>query len=88
MRAPEGAEHLQGRLGQRHIAVFLAFAVDVEQQAVAVDICYLQMPGMRTAASARRTSSRLNTTGSFLWRGGRRNRNVGHSSVSRSGLVW
>jgi hypothetical protein len=37
MRAPESAEHLEGGIGQRHVAVFFALAVDVQQQSVSVD---------------------------------------------------
>jgi hypothetical protein len=43
MCAPESAEHLEGRLGQRHVTVFFALAVDVQQQPAAVDIRHLQM---------------------------------------------
>jgi hypothetical protein len=43
MRAPERAEHLEDGIGQRHVTVFLALAVDVQQQPVSVDIGDLEV---------------------------------------------
>jgi hypothetical protein len=37
MCARESAEHLEGGIGQRHVAVFFAVAVDVQQHSVSVD---------------------------------------------------
>jgi len=37
MRAPGSAEHLEGGLGQRHVTVFFAVAVDVQEQPAGVD---------------------------------------------------
>ncbi len=56
-----------GRLGQGHVTVFLAFAVDVQQHPVAVDIGDLQMgafqqpPAAGGLSSTRRCSGRANT---------------------------
>ncbi len=43
MRAPESAEHLEGGIGQRHVAVFFTLAMDVQQQPISVDIGDLEV---------------------------------------------
>ena len=49
---PKLPEELQGTPGQRHIPVFVAFTVNVEKHAVAVDIGNLQGPAFGQSQAA------------------------------------
>ncbi len=53
MRAPELAEQFEGALGQRHVAVTVAFATpDVQEHALRVDVADLQLEGFAQAQAA------------------------------------
>ncbi len=52
MRAPESAQQLQGWRRQWHVTIFLALAMDVQEQAATVHIRHLQPAAFQQAQPA------------------------------------